>query len=74
MKIEIEYEENGSTHASCHCYGSLKCGLRSSCNERDRVAFHFGGLSWGHMVYVVLRVMLLYFVKGVVWRSSLEMR
>ena len=44
--------------ASCHCHGSLKCGLRSSClcvcvceservRERERIAFHFGGLELG---------------------------
>jgi hypothetical protein len=42
--------------------------------ERERgLPFTLVGLSWGPTVYVVLRVVLLYFVKGVVWRSF-EMR
>ena len=42
--------------------------------REKELPFTFGGLSWGHTVYVVLIVKLLFFVKGLVWRSSLEMR
>jgi len=41
--------------------------------REKELPFTFGGLSWGRTVYVVLRV-ILFFVKGLVWRSSLEMR
>jgi hypothetical protein len=36
MKIEIEYEENESTHASCHCYGSLKFRLEKFLLVREK--------------------------------------
>jgi len=41
--------------------------------REKELPFTFGGLGWGHTVYVVL-IVILFFVKGLVWRSSLEMR